>query len=274
MHSKKEISHSQNWYSIKKQKKQLAHFCRSILFSLDSFCLTGDSEDIHRLRVNIKKLNAFMILLPVKNRIKKKLFKPIQKIFKSISHLRTANVNLELMKEFNLVDPIYKMEQEVIIQRVSDSIISKKLNYTFWVKDYQSDIEHYLKKIKFDAIEALLVKRLNKLKQFYENNPDPNLFHNSRKTIKTLIYLYSVVKDILKDTFYLNLQYLDELQDKIGKWHDIVISMDSLTDRRVTNSTLLKLSKQRAILLKQINIFSADFSKRIYSKGRFQNKFA
>lgn len=261
VNSKKEC----NWLTIHKQKKEIKHACKSILDSLNAFCLTKETEDIHRLRVAIKKLNAIITLLPLRKRTKRKLLKPIRKIFKTSSAIRTAEVNLELMREFKLKDPIYEMEQREIINQISDLIISKKSKYTLWLRNFHSSFEPFLNKLSSETLQAIFLKRLNKLQLYFSKKPETSLLHKTRKALKIQLYLYPVIEKFLEEGRSINIEYLDELQDKIGKWHDVELTIDSLKERLIPNTVLPKLMKLRTKLLNQIFIYTSDFSIRVYS---------
>lgn len=74
--------------------------------------------------------------------------------------------------------------------------------------------------------------------------------HESRKSLKVLIHLHELSPNCQTGELQLNWPYLDLLQDKIGKWHDLHRTEFWMKKNRVNKSSLkiihAKLQEQLA----------------------------
>src|SRR5215218_8905532 len=91
------------------QYEYISTRCDNILTCMIKFCGNSDAEELHKLRVEIKKLKAYAAFaskLTGKN-LKKKLA-PVTTVFRKAGEIRTANLNLEAIKQYGIRSPGFK----------------------------------------------------------------------------------------------------------------------------------------------------------------------
>src|SRR5215469_5157746 len=77
---------------------------------LKAFLETGDQEQLHKFRVQVKKLRAMLTLF--ENASKEpgltKLFKPVKKIFRRAGVIRDAHIHLKLSERYDLKNELFE----------------------------------------------------------------------------------------------------------------------------------------------------------------------
>src|ERR1044071_5540829 len=103
------------------KKKRLQKFlfkrCQKICDHLQVFCATNDPEELHQLRVEIKKINALIFLLHTCSPKRIEAYKFIKKIFRQAGRIRSSQVNLQMMAEYGLENASFEEEQKEIIAK-------------------------------------------------------------------------------------------------------------------------------------------------------------
>lgn len=210
-------------------------------------------EEIHQLRVGIKKIKASLGLLSAskKDFDAIRYFKPFKTLFSKAGKLRTIQVEQSLMKQYGLINGnnVYLRELQQAEQRNRESF--RKSLRPGVIKNLErkgKQIQVLLDEVEKDDIHKYLsheFKRLN-------------------KTIRTKVFNESklhVVRKRLKN-FFLNakgivpkakLGRLNKLQDLLGKWHDRQITFNELVKVvsicRLKPSEVRRLSKIKTKLL-------------------------
>src|SRR5579863_7520959 len=84
---------------------------------LKNFLKTGDQEELHKFRVQIKKLRAMFILFGDTSNQPGLLkeFKPVRKIFKYAGNIRDAHTNLQLSEVYGIKNEAFEAGQQKII---------------------------------------------------------------------------------------------------------------------------------------------------------------
>src|SRR5579872_4755604 len=80
---------------------------------LKAFLESGDQEELHQFRVQIKKLRAMLYLFEHTSRQHgiAKEFKPVRKIFKHAGQIRDAHINLQLSSRYVLKNESFEASQ-------------------------------------------------------------------------------------------------------------------------------------------------------------------
>src|SRR5437763_7528722 len=86
-------------------KKMRKHFKK--------FTRTEDAGELHRFRVQVKKIRSFLSLLETdkKNQQLLKTFKPVKKIFKTAGVIRDASLHVKQANEYKIKLPEFYEEQ-------------------------------------------------------------------------------------------------------------------------------------------------------------------
>ena len=90
----------------KRQLKIIKHF--------RAFISSKHQDELHRFRVEIKKMKSLISLFSAasNNSALLKKIKPLKKIFKQAGVIRDAFIHLELVKQYHLTQPELENEQQ------------------------------------------------------------------------------------------------------------------------------------------------------------------
>lgn len=237
-----------------------------MLAHLKSFYKNQDPEDIHRLRVEIKKIYALLALL--KNCCADVEFfghvKPVKKIFKEAGSIRDAQVNLQFIFSQRNTNEEYKTRQRSLIKRLEKEFCTGINSHVKSVGKYYTIIRKSFSDIKNDCILQFFKKQMKKTEQALTDLTDKKRLHKCRKRIKRMIYIYALLDSTLKKKLKLNMAYLNKLEKAISQWHDSVVARDVLRDASFAETRLLtKLENQCKKMISGIGVLSRNFSKRV-----------
>lgn len=206
----------------------------SALQLLEQYNSASDAEVLHQLRVSLKKVKAVLDYLRTLHPKKiKSLRKKLQLVFHAAGSVREAQLRLKWLKgkrfhyliQYAAFDQKIKEEEELFVTQKKDHL--KKL------RSICDELAEYLKEVDADALlqySAALKEQLEKQLPTVAKNE----WHALRKLVKQLLYAHHwfTEKDKLKVLTVAAYQKLDQLQEKIGVWHDAVDLLQWLTDEQ------------------------------------------
>ena len=244
-------------YFNKREDKMLHH--------LKSFKKKKDQEDLHRFRVEVKKVNALAYLLKHsanKFDISDKI-RTIKKMYNQAGIIRTAYVNMNILKNDKQKNrPFYK-DQNRLAKEKSKEFISKAAKFSNNHKTTFDAIQKHLKGVKNKFVLKLYKKELEKAAKISFNTSNPDDLHKCRKKIKKLLYIYDVLSESLMKKINLNTVYLKKLEEKIGSWHDSILLAKQLKEKKYSDKKIMaQIIRQQKVQLKQLSILSDDFLKK------------
>ena len=215
---------------------------------LKSYLKTDEQEGLHQFRVKIKKLNAFLILSDkaTPHPALLKQFKPIKKIFKQAGVLRDACLNLEFIKLFQ---PDNETAQEILIKNATAEFKSNGHKYLRKIKKVHRPLKKEIKSIKDASINHFYNGQLRQIALMLTRRQFNEQLHDCRKRIKILLYNYKPAKQSL--SIQLNEDYLDQLQQTIGDWHDQALSITRLREDMVSETMLTDTMNAKVAKLKE-----------------------
>jgi len=220
----------------KSQQEKFYHKCwRELRKHFGEFNATFDPEEIHRLRVAVKKINSLFYFLEKcrGDESAAEIFKPVKKIFKHAGLIRSACLNLQLISRYRIPCPELKEEQKKIQQEQTGSFLSVEEEYlALIIKAYSLPF----KKLKSKCIRKVYRRELEELALFFEGDVPENQLHEYRKKIKVLLYMHEGLNNKLLSKLNLNTEYLGKLQETIGRWHDATVTVELLTDKGYTDA--------------------------------------
>ncbi len=187
----------------------------------------------HKLRVELKKLNAFLNLVNYcsKDFKRKKIYKPFRQVFRQAGKVRELQIQNAMLKKYF---PKYSLGGYKKILRMS-GLEEKRLFFsmidTKMVNRFRSkfdEIDSFLPKIKPKNAARYLDKEIDNIKNLLNQNPlQKEKFHELRKRLKTLNYNWGSLS--LKG--YSNqISKKDSLPKLLGKWHDLQVMVKHLND--------------------------------------------
>ena len=195
----------------------------AINFLLEKPHLAYTPETFHKLRVEIKKLNAFFELINIcsKNFKRKKTFKPFKLIFRQAGKVRELQVEEAMLRKYflkNLLKDYRSSLKEFRLKEQEDffSIANKK--FVARLKKKHCKIVPFLKKIDKKKIKSYMKKkRIQIEKNISQKTLQAPQIHELRKSLKTFNYNRKSLNLEKKNK---PLPKKDVLAELLGKWHD------------------------------------------------------
>lgn len=237
---------------------------------LYNYCVGHDPEELHKLRVEIKKLEALFMLSEMcvwnkKDRKKfSKYFQPIKKVFKSAGKIRTAYLNLKMVEKYenenSRFNSQFKDKQNEILLKQSDKFSSNMITYAEIINGNYKHLIKLLDDIESKSIIESYQKQLKRLDKTLKNYKTSAELHKCRTKIKRLLYAYSILNKPAAKKINLNKEYFDDLQDNLGKWHDTEVAVELLSTAGFSDSNVIdELKTRQDSCLKAINYSTENF---------------
>jgi len=249
----------------KEQAKYLDKDWTEMNTRLKAFLETGDQEDLHKFRVQIKKLRAMLLLF--ENTSKEngllKNFKPVRKIFKHAGSIRDAHINLQLSERYKLKNEIFETSQQKIIEEGTTEFQSRGGEFLKDIKNAHNKLKKQLPKVDDSRVAAYYKNQLEQIATNFTVSGFTEDMHTNRKLIKILVYNHKLAGHALNGKIAFNVSYLDKLQETIGKWHDNLLaeqlfSLPELNDKPI----VAKIKRINAGVKRNITTLSEDFLKK------------
>lgn len=197
-----------------------------------------NSENIHNLRKNLKKLKSFNIILD-KLLIKDKDFpKKFSTLFKNIGEIRDIEIQLNILESYNskykkYLNNLYKQKiNNIELNNNFDEEFEKLNNKLNKINDYHINNQIILNIKSYINSNIYEVNKMSK-------NISRKTLHKIRIKLKRIHYdiiMINESKDILK---------IDEIQDKIGLWHDYEITINNIKNFNNDKKIIKILSDNR-----------------------------
>lgn len=223
-----------------------------------AFCRSGNLEELHHVRVEIKKIRA---LLSFTGNKKTKHLKPVKKVFKHAGVIRNAHLSLQLAVHYRISNRDLKNRQ-IKLFAVKASAFCRKLNrYLKNLEEPRQYFQRNFSDIKTRKVILHCKEQLRKSAEFLKN-PGPENLHEFRKEIKKLLYIHKVMPRSIVKKLKINKVYFDKLQELIGKWHDTHTALVLLKTNSSSSRALHKLKKNKARLMNAVRSLSKDFRKK------------
>jgi CHAD domain-containing protein len=234
----------------------------TILDHLKTLKRNHDQDAVHDLRLNAKKIKALFNLLKKASHNRKAFSsKKIKPLFKHAGNIRTADIHIKTLQENRLDYSCLIKEQRCIMEheyeKLADNYKPYKKNITKLRKKYSKN----LTSLKDKDVKSWYASNGNWLTLHFLWPVDGSSLHECRKRIKNLIYTIKVLPNSLRSELGLNIKYLDKLQEIIGLWHDIEISLNLIKEKDLTHlagykGLRCKQDKMLQCILKEIEFFN------------------
>ena len=249
----------------KEQEKFIRKRGSNIVRYITDFSRQQDPESLHQLRVEVKKLKGFLALTGHCTH-SQKLSNAARQIFKQGGMIRTAHLNLEFIRQYKLRDKGFKQEQDSVIASQTDEFTRHANDYNKTIRKTARDISKGLKPIHDKCIIAWFKKLTRDLEQVFKR-PDNAKLHEGRKTIKNLLHVHTMLDKKMINNLQLNVEYLEQLQEAVGKWHDVVVSYEMLSMTKSKNKKIMEtFEKEISNTLTAVRKLAASFATKIKAK--------
>lgn len=227
----------------KRQRKYLLKRQLDIQHQLHDFAESRSPEALHKLRVEIKKIKAIMKLYKDEKKTAIEL-KPAREMFQHAGVIREAGINLQIVKQFHISYPAFTANAKRIVQKESEKFSLDMVHYDKQIGSMIRSLMKLLHPIRNSDIKDWVTRQLRKIAAIVTTS-STDKFHQARKKIKNLIYVHGIFHKQLAAVLPVNIDYLDQLQDIIGKWHDTEVAVELLGGHHSANIGKLQKEKDR-----------------------------
>ena len=238
---------------MKRLKKFASKPFRALREHLKTVPVNHDTETLHQVRVDIKKIKAVLKLIDDSRKKFRshRRFLPFRAIFRKADAIRQSEVLASLLSK-------YPEEGRQLPQAEHPSLEafeSKVPNYLQTVKAQSKKLKPYLKKIKRHDLGRYLKHQYQKI----ESKLYPHLalkdIHKTRKSIKAALFIAGSTDHLKKKKE----KFFDTLQGAIGDLHDkqLLLQLLKKNDGDRQNHHALRSACARDI--RHIRSLAADF---------------
>lgn len=260
---------------MKASKLYLKHFKKikkNIVHSLEMLPENFEKEDYHKFRVEIKKLNAFLISLEfcLRSFNKDKYFKSLKNLFKQAGKIRIYQLEESTLKSngARYIDQyLSDLEKKIKKEKIKFASQHNKIRLGK-IKKLPGKITPFIKKIDRRDLEMFIESERKKIIHFFQIDPFlPTYLHLIRKLLKIDFY----VRKITDHPQALNLvEEENNFLQLLGKWHDCrtvnnLLEKSILKEKVEPNelSNLLKLNSKIKFTAEQLFV---DIKERVHKE--------
>ncbi|MGI4022111.1 MAG: CHAD domain-containing protein [Janthinobacterium lividum] len=247
----------------KEEIAQLNKLWKKMKSHVKAFLLSENQEELHQFRVQVKKLKAMLTLYACEKESKNLLkhFKPVKEVFAKAGDIRNAHINLKLGQKYQLQEETFHQQQQHLLESSLADFKKKSSKYLKTVKKVKIALQHDTHQLYNKTVLKFYRHKLVEIEAFFVDPTFDEELHTARKNIKLLNYNYKIAAPALKNKLQLNLNYLDELQNSIGEWHDHNLTIELLTE--TGNAAVTKLENLNENAEKAILNLSSNFKEKV-----------
>lgn len=242
--------------------RQLHHQC---VEALQGFVQSASEEDLHTLRVSIKRLDAlFWAVNKLSNNFqRRKQFTPYRRLFKQAGIIRDAQVQLQLLpasgqgKELKPVAT--HLQNQISIEQ--KKFVSAAPEIQLQLQKSALALPAFFNQVHVKEFSTLTDKLIKKQQKRWRKLPAEKKLHAARKPVKHVLYLNEFLakqdKDLLRRK---QVKHWDNLQKAIGDLHDRK-ELISLLRRKEFTSIKQQLRQQISQLHKKVSGIAAKIAR-------------
>jgi CHAD domain-containing protein len=231
------------------KKNLLNHFVinhiKSIEQNLSNYIKNKDPENLHRLRVDLKKINALLSFAEnvYKEEYNKGMIKPL---FSEAGKIREIQINIRIL-ELMLHPPKKIIEQLKNKENIlTIDFIKCGSRYLSLIKNFRKIIYLPEKLPNKIIIINYFKSEKNKANKKLKKQERVDL-HKYRSKIKKLMYVYCALPKKIKKEIEFNEEKINRQQEELGDWHDTYSVISFLSQEHFTskaNEELVKLKEK------------------------------
>jgi CHAD domain-containing protein len=245
--------------NVRHQKKYLNKIKNAAKIQLNKNDDPFSPEDVHQFRLALKKLKSLSEFLCSSK--EKNCIGVLKKAFSQSGNILDL-YNAYLITESHFVFSVlhknkWQRELNIAYQRFV-------FHATEYRKSFTNASKHLQKKIRpvsFHCIDKYFKRKLSAIPKYLEKNNDEDM-HSGRKQLKNLLYLHHMLPRSIKKKLLVRVEYIDSLQDIIGKWHDLVLA-EAILKNRINRAQMIIIRKEKEHVLGETKKLSEDFLKKI-----------
>ena len=189
-----------------------------------------------------------------------KNFKPVRKIFKQAGNIRNAHVNLELSAKYHFKNVQFELGQRQIIADGTDAFRSSGATFIKAIDSAHKRLKKQLHKLDDGRIARYYKSQLEQIAANLAVSGFNEDMHTNRKLIKILVYNHKLADTALNGSLQFNIDYLDKLQEAIGKWHDNSLAEQLFSTPELNDKAIVdKIKQLNAKVKRGITTLTQDF---------------
>ena len=252
----------------KKEWKYLNKHWKKMQQQFTCFVQTQSPEALHGFRVQVKKIKSFFTLLQEdkKNEVLLKTFKPVKKIFKSAGIIRDAYIHNKQAKENNIHLPGLYKEQDALQKKEAGKLISRQKKHIRTMKKVKKELHNHLYTLSRQKIKNFFTEQLCHTQEVLSRHSFTEQLHNGRKMLKHLLYNKSIIPGGLAESMNFNFDYIDEMQQVLGNWHDNKLAM-AFFGQKLTAEELGYMKSKQEELENTVAEKASGFSQKAILRG-------
>ena len=215
-----------------KQRRYLAKKDKEWQAELDAFGDSRDPEAIHRLRVAVKKIRAVAYFSQAcSGRDTKKDLNLLKKMYRQAGAIRDAGNHLQLLDKVHSAPEFFRQEQQQLQEEAAEDFVNSIETYRKKGKKAARRLLADVRPVRPECIKDWFAGELIKVSILLNASGDE--LHQARKEIKTLLYVFRLLPSRIARELHLDGNYLDQLQNAIGDWHDAFVVAATLSGKEL-----------------------------------------
>jgi CHAD domain-containing protein len=224
-----------------------------------------DSDSVHDLRVETKKLRAVAALLNQTNgRAGNLSIKQMKPLIRQTGAIREAELHLKTLYECEFGMNGLEKEQKDCIKNGYAIIHSKGNNFKAGIKAVKKKFTKPVHALKNKEVRNYVDSLVDQLIFHFLWPIDTEQLHESRTKIKNLIYIVDLLPKKLQKKININIKYLDQLQELIGQWHDLNLTLHLLLSKKLDKGPVYTMMKaNETALLEQVKKEAEYFASKV-----------
>ena len=229
---------------------------KSIKRRLTAYKQNQTPEDLHHIRVDIKKIKALFSF--AEDAYKRNYScKELKSLFRKAGAIREQQINIQLL---SVLSPFPKRFVAQLKQE-ENALQKQFLKYT---SHYLKNITHFKNDLSLPerlpnkrTLQSYFRKELKKAnKKLHSDNKEST--HRYRTKIKNILYVYNILPENLQQSIELDTESITLQQKKVGQWHDLYSAINYLSNQSFAPKITDYISKLKQKESKQFNALFKD----------------
>ena len=246
--------------------KFLRKRCHDIRRHVKDYCVHQDPEALHLLRVEVKKLKALVYLLQNSTHHHHLQIKGLKKLYRLAGQIRSVEINKKILQELKLENKEFDQEQQQqTLKAASEAFCQHASHNQHQIHRVEYHLEKNLEPIRSEKVKTFFQQGIEKLALFFSAAVmDEEALHSARKEVKNLMYLHALLPASLSASLGLDTTYLDNLQTRLGDWHDKVVTLSLLKAMDNPDTSLVQLLEQSCTAsLQEVRELACGFEQKV-----------
>lgn len=243
------------------QKDYFKERIKGVIENFSFFVKDQNMEALHQMRVEVKKAHSLLKLQVYSDPGSKtiKYFPPIRKIFKQGGLIREAQLHLENLVLAQIQDEKMRLLLQAEIEKETKKFLTIASDFGDHPKKSLDKTLKKMEAVPDKKVQAFYRTHLHLASKNLKRKLFINHLHESRKFLKVLIHLHEISPEDGWEEIQINWTYLDELQEKIGNWHDMHRTEAWMKKNKAAKTSLTIIHSRIQEQLTEIKKLKKDF---------------